>query len=163
MDRRDAPGDVEDQDLTIASTDTPGGVATVRDPHGQAHRGVPLNAIKRKRLRDARSPSRSPRQARPSAGSLSARAMRTIGSEVEQAGNQEFLSKTCLGREWVQKEIRWARQYNKNIVVLYEADHRRPGLFDHAKARASTRARSGNPCWRSMRLSTNAIRTTVQR
>jgi hypothetical protein len=42
---------------------------------------------------------------------------------------------TCLDRRWVQQEIRWARQHGKNIIALYEADHRRPGFFDHGKAR----------------------------
>ena len=42
---------------------------------------------------------------------------------------------TCLDRTYVQKEIRWARQYGKKIVTVYDKDHRRPGHFDYEKAR----------------------------
>jgi hypothetical protein len=41
---------------------------------------------------------------------------------------------TCLDREYVQKEIRWARKHKKNIITLYESERHRPGYFDYAKA-----------------------------
>jgi hypothetical protein len=33
---------------------------------------------------------------------------------------------TCLDREYVQKELRWAKQYGKKIIVVYESETRRP-------------------------------------
>jgi hypothetical protein len=41
---------------------------------------------------------------------------------------------TCLDREWVQKEIRWARQYGKKIITIYEGGMDKPGYFDMRKA-----------------------------
>jgi hypothetical protein len=41
----------------------------------------------------------------------------------------------CLDREFVQKEIGWARKYKKKIVVVFEKDARKVGFFDYAKAR----------------------------
>ena len=42
--------------------------------------------------------------------------------------------KSCLDRLYVQKELRWARQYNKKIIVVCEKDDRRQGFFDHGIA-----------------------------
>eukprot|EP01043_Picozoa_sp_COSAG02_P052954 COSAG02_NODE_5785_length_4036_cov_3.068834_3_plen_756_part_01 len=42
---------------------------------------------------------------------------------------------TSIDREYVQKEIGWAQQYNKNIIILYEPDQRRPNYFDFTEAR----------------------------
>jgi hypothetical protein len=41
---------------------------------------------------------------------------------------------SCLDREYVQKEIRWALQYRKKIIVIFEKDQRRAGFFDHGPA-----------------------------
>eukprot|EP01047_Picozoa_sp_COSAG01_P010534 COSAG01_NODE_447_length_16933_cov_9.983426_15_plen_1797_part_01 len=42
--------------------------------------------------------------------------------------------RSCLDREYVQKEIRWAWKYGKKIIVLFEKDQRRAGFFDHGQA-----------------------------
>ena len=34
----------------------------------------------------------------------------------------------------MQQEIRWAKQYKKHIIVVFEKEHHRPGFFDYAKA-----------------------------
>jgi|EP01046_Picozoa_sp_COSAG06_P031917 hypothetical protein len=39
-----------------------------------------------------------------------------------------------LDRLYVQKEIRWALQYDKKIITVFEKDHLRPGFFDYGKA-----------------------------
>eukprot|EP01043_Picozoa_sp_COSAG02_P033526 COSAG02_NODE_2293_length_9198_cov_195.076492_1_plen_699_part_00 len=41
---------------------------------------------------------------------------------------------TCLDRPYVQKEIRWARESGKKIIILFEKESHRPGYFDHGKA-----------------------------
>ena len=43
---------------------------------------------------------------------------------------------TCIDRPYIQKEIRWARQYGKPIITVVEADSHRPGHFDFEKARS---------------------------
>ena len=46
-------------------------------------------------------------------------------SAPSQAADDEY--RTCLDREFVQKEIGWARQYGKKIIVIYhEAAAGRP-------------------------------------
>eukprot|EP01043_Picozoa_sp_COSAG02_P062007 COSAG02_NODE_8453_length_2567_cov_2.266613_1_plen_696_part_00 len=55
-------------------------------------------------------------------------------SAPSQAADDEY--HTCLDREFVQKEIGWARQYGKKIIVIYEKEDRRAGFFDFGKARA---------------------------
>ena len=50
------------------------------------------------------------------------------------AADDSFCS--CLDRQFVQMEIRWAMQYNKKIVVVYENDKRKAGFFDFGLARA---------------------------
>jgi hypothetical protein len=59
------------------------------------------------------------------------------GGGGSSAGRHTFRS--CLDREFVQKEIRWAWQYKKKIVVLYEKDDRRAGFFDFSQASAKYR------------------------
>lgn len=41
---------------------------------------------------------------------------------------------TCLDRDYVQREIRWARQHNKNIIVVFENNRNHAGFFDHGRA-----------------------------
>jgi len=41
---------------------------------------------------------------------------------------------SCLDRHYVQQELRWARQYKKKLIVVFEKDERREGCFDFAKA-----------------------------
>ena len=41
---------------------------------------------------------------------------------------------SCLDRPFVQKEIAWAVQYSKKIIVVVEKDERRVGFFDFAVA-----------------------------
>jgi ankyrin repeat protein len=41
---------------------------------------------------------------------------------------------TCLDREWVQKEIRWALKHGKKIITIYEGGMDNPGYFDMRKA-----------------------------
>eukprot|EP01047_Picozoa_sp_COSAG01_P044025 COSAG01_NODE_3950_length_5502_cov_2.057561_1_plen_979_part_00 len=41
---------------------------------------------------------------------------------------------TCLDRHYVQKEIRWAIKYGKQIIVVVEKDRDRPGYFDYNAA-----------------------------
>lgn len=57
--------------------------------------------------------------------------------EPESDPQPEQTFTTCLERPYVQKEIRWALQHKEkdNIIVLFEADDRRPGYFDYGKAR----------------------------
>lgn len=43
---------------------------------------------------------------------------------------------TCLDRPYVQQELRWAKQYNKQVIVVYEQEERRAGHFDFSKAMA---------------------------
>eukprot|EP01044_Picomonas_judraskeda_P015409 COSAG03_NODE_2577_length_2630_cov_122.230344_1_plen_719_part_10 len=44
--------------------------------------------------------------------------------------------RSCLDRPYVQKEIRWARQHNKNIIIVFERENHRPGFFDYSRAAA---------------------------
>ena len=53
--------------------------------------------------------------------------------EVPHGPASSFTS--CLDREYCQKEIRWARQYNKTIIVVFEHESHRPGYFDYSRAR----------------------------
>ena len=41
---------------------------------------------------------------------------------------------TCLDRPYVQKEVRWAKQYKKPIITVFEKDPTRNGFFDMQKA-----------------------------
>lgn len=41
---------------------------------------------------------------------------------------------TCLDRPYVQKEVRWAKQYRKPIITVFEKDPTRNGFFDMQKA-----------------------------
>ena len=41
---------------------------------------------------------------------------------------------TCLDRPFVQKELRWAKQHGKKIVVVFEQEERRVGHFDFGRA-----------------------------
>jgi hypothetical protein len=41
---------------------------------------------------------------------------------------------TCLDRDFVQKEIRWAQEYSKEIITVFEREERKPGFFDYTKA-----------------------------
>eukprot|EP01046_Picozoa_sp_COSAG06_P043522 COSAG06_NODE_5712_length_3307_cov_113.406231_2_plen_770_part_00 len=43
---------------------------------------------------------------------------------------------TCLDRAYVQKELRWAKQYKKKVIVVYESEERRASHFDYGKAAA---------------------------
>jgi hypothetical protein len=43
---------------------------------------------------------------------------------------------TCLDRFFVQEELRWAKQYEKRVIVVFEAEERRTSHFDHGKAMA---------------------------
>ncbi len=49
------------------------------------------------------------------------------------------ITRLPLRRPFVQQEIGWAIQYGKKIIVVYEADGRRAGYFDHEAARAKYR------------------------
>ena len=40
----------------------------------------------------------------------------------------------CIDRPYVQKEIRWARKYNKKIITVFEKEPDRPGYFDYGRA-----------------------------
>lgn len=40
----------------------------------------------------------------------------------------------CIDREYVQKEIRWARKYDKTIITVFEKDRDRAGYFDYRQA-----------------------------
>eukprot|EP01043_Picozoa_sp_COSAG02_P017314 COSAG02_NODE_783_length_17238_cov_173.774199_2_plen_1914_part_00 len=42
--------------------------------------------------------------------------------------------RSCLDRAYVQKEIRWAKQYKKKIITVFEKEHHRPGFFDYSVA-----------------------------
>jgi hypothetical protein len=42
--------------------------------------------------------------------------------------------RTCLDRPYVQKEIRWARQAGKNIIIVFEEDRRKQAFFDYGLA-----------------------------
>ena len=42
--------------------------------------------------------------------------------------------KSCLDRPYIQKEIAWALQYAKKIIVVVEKDERRVGFFDFSAA-----------------------------
>lgn len=52
----------------------------------------------------------------------------------ERAVDDGHPFRSCLDREYVQKEIRWAWKYKKKIIVLFEKDQRRAGFFDHDQA-----------------------------
>eukprot|EP01047_Picozoa_sp_COSAG01_P033263 COSAG01_NODE_2441_length_7690_cov_241.628903_1_plen_308_part_10 len=49
----------------------------------------------------------------------------SVHPEPEQEVDDSHPFCSCLDREFVQKEIRWARKYNKKIIVLFEKDQRR--------------------------------------
>eukprot|EP01043_Picozoa_sp_COSAG02_P039872 COSAG02_NODE_3181_length_7215_cov_30.624930_2_plen_1762_part_00 len=55
--------------------------------------------------------------------------------EPELLPDTEHPFKSCLDRPYVQKELRWAQQYQKKVIVVFEKDERRAGFFDHGKAR----------------------------
>ena len=42
--------------------------------------------------------------------------------------------RTCLDREFVQKEVGWQEQYARPIVTVFEEERRRQAHFDYAKA-----------------------------
>eukprot|EP01043_Picozoa_sp_COSAG02_P050596 COSAG02_NODE_5218_length_4530_cov_14.302866_1_plen_1150_part_00 len=44
--------------------------------------------------------------------------------------------RSCLDRAYVQKEIRWAKQYKKKIIIVFEKEAHRPGYFDYTMAKA---------------------------
>ena len=48
--------------------------------------------------------------------------------------DSEHPFRSCLDRPYVQKEIRWAVQYEKKIIIVFEKEHHRPGFFDYAQA-----------------------------
>eukprot|EP01047_Picozoa_sp_COSAG01_P065982 COSAG01_NODE_9018_length_2581_cov_4.675262_1_plen_692_part_01 len=58
----------------------------------------------------------------------------SVHPEPEQEGDDSHPFRSCLDREYVQKEIRWAWKYKKKIIVLFEKDQRRAGFFDHGEA-----------------------------
>lgn len=51
---------------------------------------------------------------------------------------------TCLDRFFVQEELRWAKQYHKRVIVVFEAEERRASHFDHGKAMAKYKGRNGS-------------------
>eukprot|EP01047_Picozoa_sp_COSAG01_P041439 COSAG01_NODE_3555_length_5940_cov_3.170519_1_plen_267_part_10 len=57
-------------------------------------------------------------------------AARVKSAQVSEA----FKFSTCLDREFVQKEVRWAYHYQKPFITVFEEDRRRQGFFDYAKA-----------------------------
>jgi hypothetical protein len=42
--------------------------------------------------------------------------------------------RTCLDREFVQKEISWQEQYKRTIITVFEDEQRRQAHFDYGKA-----------------------------
>ena len=50
------------------------------------------------------------------------------------AQNQISDYKTSIDRPYVQKEIRWAKKYNKPIITVFEKESHRPGFFDYGRA-----------------------------
>ena len=40
------------------------------------------------------------------------------------------LYRSCIDRKYVQKELTWAREYEKPVITVYEGEQRRPGYFD---------------------------------
>jgi len=50
--------------------------------------------------------------------------------------SKDKLLATCLDREFVQKELRWAQQYGKSFITVFEEDRQRQAFFDYFKARA---------------------------
>ena len=42
--------------------------------------------------------------------------------------------RTCLDREFVQKEVGWCQQYHKPIITVFEDERRRQAYFDYSKA-----------------------------
>ena len=57
----------------------------------------------------------------------------TIKNGLAQASNHSDY-RCCIDREYVQKEIRWAKKYKKKIIIVYEKDRDRTGFFDYAEA-----------------------------
>jgi hypothetical protein len=69
-----------------------------------------------------------------SAARLSADAKGPLQTLVDPQPDPSHPFRSCLDREYVQKEIRWAWKYKKKIIVLFEKDQRRAGFFDHGEA-----------------------------
>ena len=63
---------------------------------------------------------------------------RTIKQGLEEAKRDSSPEPyhTVLDRPWVQREIRWAKQYNKQIITVVEKDPDRTGYFDWERAAA---------------------------
>jgi hypothetical protein len=69
----------------------------------------------------------------PSAGSPRSPHPRAPDLQVNSVAGEY---RTCLDKPYVQKELRWARQYEKKVIVVFEAEERRASHFDHGKAMA---------------------------
>lgn len=54
---------------------------------------------------------------------------------LPHASSNPAVYESCLDREFVQKEIEWAKQYGKQIIVVYEQEERRSNHFDYTAAR----------------------------
>ena len=70
-------------------------------------------------------------------GTITVKINVTISDYVRRqlvAAAPQFQFATCLDRPYVQKEIGWARKYNKKIIILVEKEQHRPGFFDYTKA-----------------------------
>eukprot|EP01043_Picozoa_sp_COSAG02_P020142 COSAG02_NODE_986_length_15452_cov_17.818602_11_plen_1305_part_00 len=57
--------------------------------------------------------------------------------------------RTCLDREFVQKEIGWQQHYDRPIIAVFEDDQRRQAHFDYGKAQAKY---DGTPCERLLNI-----------
>ena len=59
-------------------------------------------------------------------------AYKRLGCESSTKSHGEFRS--CLDRPFVQKELRWAKQYHRPIITVFEEERRRAAFFDYALA-----------------------------
>jgi hypothetical protein len=60
-----------------------------------------------------------------------------VGTTIKNGLTQASKTSTyrcCIDREYVQKEIRWARKFNKQIITVFERDPDRSGYFDYKQA-----------------------------
>ena len=60
--------------------------------------------------------------------------LEVAGPEAKKDAKDKYL--TVLDRPYVQKEIGWARKYDKKIIVVYEKEPERSGFFDYGRAAA---------------------------
>ena len=100
---------------------------------GEGGGGVPEHATPH----STRAPEVLPTGAEPEPGDLT----RTISKPHPQpepegapVDDDSHPFRSCLDRPFVQKEIRWARERGRKIVVVFEKDERRAGFFDFAQA-----------------------------